>query len=297
MESRQCGLQIHRYFRFSAKASLVFWGLVAISPYTRAEEGKTTASLMPAAQQNAVLQQYCGSCHSDALMYGGLSVEHFDAAHPEPSVAAMLVSKLTSGLTPRHVQAADHGPDAERKVMSLLHGAMGAAGTGLPDEATQIAFGRALSAEATGAEEWDVRSTDAPANHSQTLVANILRELPSTVFPGKTDMYRLTLTCQAATHKGEIRLTWANGVPEEGREATVEVDGASPFSHLLKGSKAQGNGVNGPGATILYPNPERTMPFPTKSLTIRNVFPQETVAFPFENLSPTVRRDFSACFH
>jgi hypothetical protein len=28
-------------------------------------------------------------------MYGATSVEHFDAAHPEPSLAAMLVSKLT----------------------------------------------------------------------------------------------------------------------------------------------------------------------------------------------------------
>ena len=47
---------------------------------------------MPAAQQNAVVQKYCGSCHSDALMFGGMSVEHFDAGHPDPSLAAMLVN-------------------------------------------------------------------------------------------------------------------------------------------------------------------------------------------------------------
>jgi hypothetical protein len=49
---------------------------------------------MPAAQQNALLQKYCVVCHTDAHMNGGLSLEHFDAAHPDPGVAAMLVSKL-----------------------------------------------------------------------------------------------------------------------------------------------------------------------------------------------------------
>ena len=80
-----------------ARAVLVAVSLTAVlslSSTVRAEEAKPPGSCR-AAQQNSVVRKYCASCHSDALMYGGLSLEHFDAAHPEPSVAAMLVSKLT----------------------------------------------------------------------------------------------------------------------------------------------------------------------------------------------------------
>jgi hypothetical protein len=109
-------------------------------------------------------------------------------------------------------------------------------------------------------------------------------------------MYRLILTCRTATHEGEIKLAWANGVPEEGRQITVAVDGNAPFSHKVEGGKKQGNGANGPGATILYPNPTTKVPLPTKSLTISNLFPDETVVFPFSMLDPAVRQDLSSCF-
>src|SRR6202451_3025231 len=65
------------------------------------------ADLIGAAQETAVVQKYCGSCHSDALMYGGLSVQHFDAAQPDPTLTAMLVSKITNGHPPKDVSAAD----------------------------------------------------------------------------------------------------------------------------------------------------------------------------------------------
>jgi hypothetical protein len=267
-------------------ASLILAAALSLHPTARAEE------IMPAAQQNSVIGKYCAGCHSDALMYGGLSVQHFDAGYPEPAVAAMLVSKLTGGHSPDEVNTAAHNPDSAATILGFMKtGAMGAAGLGVPDEPTQLAFVQALTAEAAGAEQWDSRVTEKPE-----LTATILRQLPSTKFAGKIDMYRLILTCRAATHEGEIKLAWANGVPEEGREMTVAVDGKAPFTHKVEGGKKQGNGANGPGATILYPSPETTMPFPTKSLTIKNVFPDETVVFPFESLSETVRRDLSACF-
>ena len=248
---------------------------------------------MPAAQQNAVVQKYCGSCHSDALMYGGLSVQHFDAAHSEPSLAAMLLSKITNGHTPKDVIAATQGPDPDAAILRLMkNSAMGAAGNGVPDEITQVAFAKALSAEAAGADQWDSRSSEKP----QTLTAAILREASSTKYAGYTDMYRLILTCRTATHQGEIKLAWANGVPEEGRQITVAVDGEAPFAHKVEGGKKQGNGANGPGATILYPNTTTNVPFPTQSLTVSNLFPDETIVFPFETLSPAVRQDLSSCF-
>jgi hypothetical protein len=265
-----------------AATALAALTLPRLHPTARAAE------IMPAAQQNSVVKKYCAGCHSDALMYGGLSVQHFDAAHPEPAVAAMLVGKLTGGHSPEEVTAAD----SSATILGFMKtGAMGAAGLGVPDEPTQLAFVKALTTEAAGAEQWESRVTDKPE-----LTATILRKLPSTKFAGKIDMYRLILTCRAATHEGEIKLAWANGVPEEGREMIVAVDGQAPFLHKLEGGKKQGNGVGGPGATILYPDPETTMPFPTQSLTIKNVFPDETVVFPFETLSPTVRRGLSACF-
>jgi hypothetical protein len=37
---------------------------------------------MPVAQQNALVQKYCAVCHTDVHRNGGLSLQHFDAAHP-----------------------------------------------------------------------------------------------------------------------------------------------------------------------------------------------------------------------
>src|SRR5262245_47595750 len=69
---------------------------------------------MPAAEQNALVKKYCAVCHTDAAKNGGLSLEHYDAARADPPLAAMLLSKLRNG-------------------------AMGAAGSGSPDDATREA--------------------------------------------------------------------------------------------------------------------------------------------------------------
>src|SRR5215510_4041722 len=89
---------------------------------------------MPVARQNALVQKYCAVCHDDIHRNGGLSLQHFDASHVEPSLAAMMISKLKSG-------------------------AMGAAGLGVPDRPTQDAFFDALLAKSSGAEEWALTRT------------------------------------------------------------------------------------------------------------------------------------------
>jgi hypothetical protein len=150
------------------------------------------------------------------------------------------------------VQVAAQGPEPDKALALLLRGAMGASGS-KPDEATQIAFGKALAAEAAGAEAWHSEWSDKPAAPSRTLTADIVRQIPSIKYAGKIDMYRLILTCGVDTHEGEIRLAWANGVPDEGHLFTVAVDETSSFTHKAEGGKKQGNGAYGPGATILYP--------------------------------------------
>ncbi len=219
---------------------------------------------MPVEQQTALVQKYCAVCHTDAQRNGGLSLQHFDAAHPDPGVAAMLVSKLKAK-------------------------AMGAAGLPLPDRATQDALLSALSAKAVGATGWTVNRTQNPA-----ISASIVREVPSTANGGEPDMYRLTLTCRADTHEAGMQLAWSPGVPPAGQVMSAVADGKAPRTYKIDGAEKMGNGADfttGPGAVDL-----RAMPLPEKALTVRNLFPNETVVFPFGDLDRTVRDSLSTCF-
>ena len=258
-------------------------------PIARAAESNA-ADIMPYARQNAIVQRQCGGCHTDALRQGGLSLQHFDATHVDPSLAAMLVSKVTNGYSAKEVNAADN-PEAEAKMLALIKiGAMTAGGA-LPDDRTQLAFVRALSVEA-GAEQWHSDSKEDAGTKSLIVTATLLRQLPSTKFEGgRIDMYRLIVDCRMATREGEIKLAWANGVPDEGREIMVAVDGTAAVTHKVEGGRKQGNGTNGPGSTVL-----QAIPFPSRSLTISNVFSDETIVFSFDSLSAMVRRDLSTCF-
>jgi cytochrome c551/c552 len=106
---------------------------------------------MPAAQQNQMIQKYCAVCHTDASRNGGLSLQHFDAAHVNPADAALVLSKVENT-------------------------ALGAAGIPVPDRPTQDALIAALTAESAGANNWIVeRSSSAPL-----IVASIVQGIPST---------------------------------------------------------------------------------------------------------------------
>jgi hypothetical protein len=66
-------------------------GLIVASPAAVAGEA------MPVPQQNALVQKYCAVCHTDTQRNAGLSLQHFDAAHADPSVAAMM-RRVSPGL-------------------------------------------------------------------------------------------------------------------------------------------------------------------------------------------------------
>jgi hypothetical protein len=101
------------------------WGL-HLGAYGQSSQ---TVSLL-SAQQNALVKKYCAVCHTDTHLNGGLSLEHFDAAAPDPGVAARFISKLTSGLTPAQVSASRQQDPSVAKLTDakMNTGAMGAAG-------------------------------------------------------------------------------------------------------------------------------------------------------------------------
>jgi hypothetical protein len=247
---------------------------------------------MPAQQQNALVMKYCAVCHNDTQLNGGLSVEHFDAAHADPSVAAMLLSKLTNGLPLERVSAANVDPAAAAAIDNeMKDSAIDAAGVPVPDSATFRALVLALSAEAAHATEWTANQVQHPVSKAQMLTASIVREVAAANDPAKVDIYRLTLTCRADTHEAEMQLAWAPGAPEKGHAMFVSVNGRPPLTYEVEGREKMGRnrlmGNGGPGAIIL------AIPLPEKTLTVGNLVGGKTVAFPFDDLPQVVRQCFA----
>jgi mono/diheme cytochrome c family protein len=223
-------------------------------------------------QQNALIQKYCAVCHTDAVRNGGLSLEHYDAAQPDPALAAMLLSKLRTG-------------------------AMGAAGVGIPEPEIRQAWVAATAVQAAGAQRWSVlRSSDSAADDLVT--ASIVRQLPSPNPNVEPDSYRLIVTCRPATRRASVELAWSPNVPAAGAVMAAEVDG-KPFSTWkIDGAETYGNGMNGssgPGA-IMLSGAKPGMPLPAGTLAIRDVFPSQTVVFPFSDLPADGRQALAACF-
>ena len=229
----------------------------------------TAAVVLPVAQQNDLVQRYCTVCHTDASMNGGLSLEHFDAARPDPGDAAMVVSKTKSG-------------------------AFGAAGIPPPDQGTQEALIAALSSAAAGANEWTVSRRENVRTQAPMLTVSVVQGVPSTANQGEPDLYRLTLTCRTDAREGDMQLAWSPNVPQNGRVISAAADGKTPMTYKVEGTEKMGNGTagtSGPGAVIL-----RAMRLPAQTLTISNVFPDQTVVFPFSKLTSAARQALSTCF-
>lgn len=212
---------------------------------------------MPVERQNELVQRHCAVCHTDAARNGGLTLQHFDAAKADPSLAAMILSKLRGG-------------------------AMGAAG--LPFETTDAdALEMAMLAASLGAQEWTV-------TRGRVTTAAIVREVASKN-PAQPSRYRLVVSCDAGSGKGEAELSWAPS-PRNGT-VKASVDGGSPVDYKVEGTESMGNGnsgTTGHAAVML-----KGLPWPGRMLTISELFPGETVVFPFEKLA-LARTSFEECF-
>jgi hypothetical protein len=248
----------------SAARALVIPGALIVSSITVCAAADITS-----VQQNELVRKYCAVCHTDAARNGGLSLEHYDAARPDPGLAAMLLGKLRTG-------------------------AMGAAGIGLPGAETRLAWTRAIAAAAAGSDRWHIEQERADAPIS----ASIVREIASPTPDGVPDSYRLAVSCQPATHRGSVELTWSPNVPKAGQIMSAEVDGNRFATYKIEDEETMGNGMggkSGPGAISLFPA-GRSAPLPLETLKIRDVFPGQAVVFPFRDLPASARRALSACF-
>lgn len=221
---------------------------------------------MPAEEQNALVKQYCTVCHTDAAMNGGLSLQHYDAAKRDPTLAAMILSKLNAG-------------------------AMGAAGNGVPDKAAQEAWLASTKEQAAGAEEWFVSREDGLVS------ASIVRKVPSRRPDVKENpIYRVRIACKTVSGVGRMELTWSPQ-PQTGRAMTASVDDGAPVEYRIDGKESMGNGAtvqSGHASVVLSDNDK--LRFPNHSLTIRELFAGETVGFPFSTLDHKTRTELRSCF-
>ena len=63
----------------------------------------STATLAKEAQSvSPIIKQYCVLCHNDIILQGGMSLQHFDADHPELNlvIAEKMILKLRAGMMP-----------------------------------------------------------------------------------------------------------------------------------------------------------------------------------------------------
>lgn len=223
---------------------------------------------MPPAEQNALVRKYCAVCHTDAAKNGGLSLEHYDAAKRDPPLAAMILSKLNNG-------------------------AMGAAGNGVPDKTARHFWLQSTHEQAVGSTKWFV------SGEGGVVSASIVREVPPRK-AGVTDipLYRIMITCEPETGAGEMQLTWSPE-PQTGRTITATWDGNAPVEYKIDGTGTMGNGATaqtGRASLILNSGTRGKVRLPNQTLRIHDVFPGETVEFPFSGLDEWAYSELRKCF-
>jgi hypothetical protein len=257
-------------------------------------------------RQNTFVRTHCAVCHHDRSNNGGLSLEGFDASVAAPSLAAMMLSKITSGTALATVKAADRDTAAAATLKrGLGKGAVNASGLGAPDKDTVDGLVAAFAAQSTGATNWSVERTKQRATGAEVVTASIVRELPSAAEAGRpldieAAMYRLVLTCNITAREGAMQLAWSP-IPKEGPLAVV-VDGRPATMFKVEGKERMGDGnpvTTGPAAFVVARfggSADSRIQLPRRTLTASQLFTGEAVTFPFDQLTPSAREALSTCF-
>jgi hypothetical protein len=167
----------------------VLVGVVAFASVTSAQTGLSVA------EQNEITRTRCAVCHTDAKPLGGLSLEHFDAAQPDPALARMMLVKIKDD------------------------GAITASGAPKPPPETYDAFMSALQSYALrppADPRWTVQLNADPAmpNRGHSVVT-ARAELPSG---------HIVLTCNGASRHAEMTTTAKSGEAA----GSIDFDGLSP---------------------------------------------------------------------
>ena len=257
------------------------------------------------ARQNTFVKTRCAVCHTDRANNGGLSLEGFDAAVAAPSLAAMMLSKITSGTSLATVRASGHDAAAAALLdKGLKKGAVNAAGLGVPPRPEVDELVTAFAAQSAAASRWTVERTKHRSTGAGIVTASIVRELPSAAESGRNDieaaMYRLVLTCNAAAREGAMQLAWSP-LPKEGPLA-IAVDNQPAQTLTVEGKERMGNGTSattGPAAFVFarFGGAQTArIQLPRRSLTASELFAGESVTFPFDQLPKSARESLSTCF-
>ena len=78
---------------------------------------------------------------------------------------------------------------------------------------------------------------------------------------------------------------------------TASADSNAPVEYRIEGEESMGNGgtVQSGHASVLLSDGAK-LGFPNHSLTVRELFPGETIKFPFSDLDQKTRTELSTCF-
>ena len=80
---------------------------------------------------------------------------------------------------------------------------------------------------------------------------------------------------------------------------TASADGKAPVECDIEGKESMGNGAtvqSGHASLVLSSSDDRRLPLASQSLTVRDLFPGETVKFPLADLSQNARLELGKCF-
>lgn len=79
----------------------------------------------------------------------------------------------------------------------------------------------------------------------------------------------------------------------------ASVDGNAPVEYKIEGQESMGNGgtaQTGHASVLLSNGKDGKLALANQILTIRELFPGETVEFPFSELDQKARAEFRKCF-